>query len=564
MITPKKKAAYVVWAAILACPLALPAKSKEKPEEVNFTSSTELVLVPTVVTGKSGGHITGLTKEDFHIFENGVEQKIVSFDEMTSNTQLRERSASPAEYSNFSSGESQHGRITLIVLDFINTAFGDQVYARGQLMKYLAESSNEREPTALYTLNRSGIHIIHDFTDDPRILSAALHKVNGDSFHLVDTPQEQEQSTGTASARATSTLDVLAVQNEAGRLKAMMDKTEQDMQSFEQQLAITETLQGLRALAEAFRGTPVRKSLIWVSGGFPFGLNMDTLLPNPGHYSLTDVTDDYERTWQMLTDAQIALYPIDARGLAGFPVADASIGNPGPKFSENAIVNQMDTIMTFRTFASMTGGRAYVNYNDLDTGFREAVSDSSQYYMLGYYLDRSSKKEGWRRLAVKVKQEHVQVRARSGLFVTKSAPNPESSRLADVDMALASPLDYTSLAITVKWGNVKPSKVAGKQHVLYQVHLEPDTGLLNGGDNNHLRLEFIVRAKTPEGKWAGDAVASKVDAHPPEATMAELRHKGVSAVGGLDLAPGEYTLRLVVRDDISGRMGSVSAPLKVD
>jgi hypothetical protein len=50
----------------------------------------------------------------------------------------------------------------------------------------------------------------------------------------------------------------------------------------------------------------------------------------------------------------------------------------------------------------MTGGRAYYNSNDLVKSFRDAVSDSSEYSMLGYYLDRSKTKAGWRKLAVKV------------------------------------------------------------------------------------------------------------------------------------------------------------------
>ena len=55
--------------------------------------------------------------------------------------------------------------MTLIVLDLINTQFLDQAYARKDLLKYLTQSVNQREPTALYTLTRSGIHVIHDFAD---------------------------------------------------------------------------------------------------------------------------------------------------------------------------------------------------------------------------------------------------------------------------------------------------------------------------------------------------------------------------------------------------------------
>ena len=42
---------------------------------------------------------------------------------------------------------------------------------------------------------------------------------------------------------------------------------------------------------------------------------------------------------------------------------------------------------TLQNFADATGGRAFFDSNDLQRGFREAVEDNSDYYMLGYYLD---------------------------------------------------------------------------------------------------------------------------------------------------------------------------------
>jgi hypothetical protein len=55
-----------------------------------------------------------------------------------------------------------------------------------------------------------------------------------------------------------------------------------------------------------------------------------------------------------------------------------------------------------------------------------------------------------------------------------------------------------------------------------------------------------------------------VDVHLTPDRLAAIRQKGVAYNGALDLAPGEYTVRLVVRDNGSGRVGSVDAPLKVE
>ena len=59
-------------------------------------------------------------------------------------------------------------------------------------------------------------------------------------------------------------------------------------------------------------------------------------------------------------------------------------------------------------------------------------------------------------------------------------------------------------------------------------------------------------------------VGQKIDVHLSSEKVSAIREKGIAYAGALDLAPGEYTVRFVVRDDLSGRIGSVAAPLKVE
>jgi VWFA-related protein len=577
--------ALVFSMLVFASPNPKDDKDNNINTEVKFTSRTELVLIPTLVTDKSGNHIGGLKKEDFTVLENGAEQKVATFEEITSDTHRLSRPVNPNEFSNSVAGGSSNRRITLIVLDFINTRFADQAYARQDLLKYLTQSVDKHEPTALYTLTRSGVHVIHDFTTDPRILVAALHKVKGDAYEMVDSPEEVEAVTGTASPDGSggasgssgssggasskgsggSSNAAAAVASEAQRLQTMMEDTELNFQSFEQRLAITYTLQGMQQVAQALAVFPGRKSLIWASGGFPFSVSDNTMQLAPaGRDTLSDVLPLYEHTWQLLNDAQIALYPVDVKGLQNVSMASASISKPGKNFSRNMNWRQLDTQASFQTFASMTGGRAYFNSNDLVKGFRDAVNDSSEYYMLGYYLDQSKTKPGWRKLAVKVKRDHVEVRTRSGFFVTNATVDPESSRSADISSALQSPLDYTSLAMVVHWDKIEPGKEPGKKHANYEMHLAPDAALVNESDNNHVALEFVAVAKTPEGKTVDRPVGQTVEAHLTAEKLAGIRQKGVAYHGAIDLAPGEYTVRFVVRDNLSGRTGSVAAPLKVE
>jgi VWFA-related protein len=554
-------------------------KDKEGNPEIKITTRTELVLIPTLVTDKSGNHIAGLKKDDFTVLENGSRREVATFEEITSDPHLA-HPRNPDEFTNFA-GAGITPRITVILLDLINTPFPDQAYMRNQLLKYISQSLDRREPTGLFTLDRSGVHVIHDFTTDPDVLIAALHKVRGEPFQLVDTPEDMEMMTGTASPQGgagdsggsggesgrpgSGKALQSQMQQEAERMQAMIEDTALNFQSFEQRLAITDTLEGMQEVARALAGFRGRKSVIWAGGGFPFSVSDTTMQLAPaGRDSLSDVLPLYERTWQLLNDAQIALYPVDVKGLQS-NMPNSSIGRPSRRpgdYAHSVNWHRLDTQASFETFAAATGGRAYYNSNDLVKGFREAVLDSAQYYMLGYYLDQSHNKSGWRKLSVKVNHDHVNVRARSGFLATKSAPDSRNSN--DIALALKSPMNYTALPLTGHWEAPEVSKEAGKKRVIYVVDLAPDAGVMDPNDRNHIALDIATSATTGNGLQVARPSERKIDVYPSPELLTKVREKGVGLRGALDLAAGEYTVRIVVRDNLSGRIGSMTAPVSVE
>jgi hypothetical protein len=96
------------------------------------------------------------------------------------------------------------------------------------------------------------------------------------------------------------------------------------------------------------------------------------------------------------------------------------------------------------------------------------------------------------------------------------------------------------------------------------MHLVPDAAQIDSADNNHMELDFVALVKTPDGKAVDQPRGQKIDTHLTAEKLSSIRQNGVGYRGFLDLAPGEYTVRFVVRDDLSGRIGSVAAPLKVE
>ena len=554
--TPKLLLSSIVMASVLC---AFATNKPTKNEEVTFTARSELVLVPVLVTDRSGAHVSGLKKEDFTVYEDGAPRQIATFEEITSNNQRLVRPSNPREFSNALGGSASEQRITLIVLDFLNTPFLDQQRGRQELLKYLMESVDEREPTGLLVLTSSGLQVIHDFTTDPLVLVGALHRVASDAGTKWKMSEElQAKAAADDLAQVGRQNDI---QSEVDKLEIIAARGELNLQRFQERLAITITLQAMQQVAQAMRGFSGRKALIWVSGGFPFDINEKFNIAGGD----ADLNDSYERTFQLLEDAQVAIYPVDDKGLQANS-ADAAVAHLGAGPGDNVRAGnwaRMDTEATFQTFATATGGRAYFNSNDLVKGFRDAVRDSSQYYLLGYYLDHTNAKPAWRKLAVKVKQKHVEVRSRSGFFVTNATVNPANSRDADMAAALYSPLDCTALKLVARWETTEPVKQPGKKRVVYLLDLAADPSVVDLTDNNHLRLDFLAIAISPEGKAVGQPEGKVVDLHLTSETLAELREKGLSYRGSVELSPGQYNVRIVVRDSLTGKMGSVSAPLTV-
>jgi hypothetical protein len=46
--------------------------------------------------------------------------------------------------------------------------------------------------------------------------------------------------------------------------------------------------------------------------------------------------------------------------------------------------------------------------------------------------------------------------------------------------------------------------------------------------------------------------------------MASLRSSGIDMKNALELGPGSYVVRVVIRDNVTGKIGSVTAPLTVN
>jgi hypothetical protein len=179
--------------------------------------------------------------------------------------------------------------------------------------------------------------------------------------------------------------------------------------------------------------------------------------------------------------------------------------------------------------------------------------------LLGYYVDNLNTKPGWRKLQIQVARKDVEVHARTGFLVTNATIDPELTHKEDVAFALSSPFDSTGLEVTVRWQGISPD--GDKKKVGFAVHL-PASGVIDERDKNRFDIDFIAQASkvgAPVGN-AGQTIKGTV----PAASMDKIKADGILYQNALELPAGNYQVRFVVRDNLSGRIGSVSAPLTVN
>lgn len=563
------------WAlfAILFLSVLTPGAAQENTATNKLASRTNLVLVPVVVTDKKGVHIRGLKKDDFDVKEDGKVQPLASFEEISANADPIQRAALPPNAFTNEVTDEHPKELEIIALDLLNTPFTSQAQARQGLIEFLSKSVNENSLLALVVFQSNHVRMIHNFTTDRAVLTATIKKLqgsltardkltNGDVAGDADT--EAAQIEAIFSGFGADTTQIAGARAQARGIASQFDA------SRERQAGM-ETLECLQQVAQYFSAVPGRKSLIWASTGFRFAFGSTT-----GDFVRGSTPADWQQTVHALHDANIAVYPVDVGGLIPIaPNAKIAIDMPVPGSNndvrarsgaleavsagmfEDPTASKHDTM---RAIADMTGGEAFYNNNDLENLFRQASLDSSQYYVLTYYTAEKGK-DGWRKIDVKVHQDGVHIRSRNGFFFTKAVRNPESSQQMEEAMAVRSSLNFTELPIRGMWQQIEPDGKNRKVH--FTLSIPPGAVTIDTDHGNHFSLDFLIVATDAQGQEAGK-ISQRVDRQLPPAGASQIQANGITYPNVLTLLPGEYSVHLAVRDNITGKIGSVVVPLKVE
>jgi hypothetical protein len=286
---------------------------------------------------------------------------------------------------------------------------------------------------------------------------------------------------------------------------------------------------------------------------------------------LQESEEDVRRTSAFLSQAQIAIYPVDARGLMGASNADASssgLSSVGTLMTANDFGQTVTASSAFREasqasmqdLAQQTGGRVFKNRNDIANCVGAASSDGDTYYALGYYPDKKKFDNAFHKLKVAVSRPGVQLRYRAGYFAVD--PSKENRKERDAELAVALRDEAVQSTMVLFDARVVPPPPADKATVPIQFLVQPDTFSMeeakNGGRS--INLDFYAAAFTSDGKVAantGKTVSATITAD----QYAQVQQKGLLLPLEVKLSPGTYNLRLAVRDNRTGYLGTLGVPL---
>jgi len=510
-----------------------PTTSQGQPPK--FRSDTRLVRVTVVVHDDRNQPVEGLTAQDFRVLDNGKEQPIALLD-VQARVVAPAAAGAPAAnvFSNAIKGRAAGG-VTVILFDRLNTDWTDQAQARAHIFKYLSQVK-PTEPIAFYVLDSSVVHVIHDFTRDTSSLLRALNRVQRRTSLEAAVAKELPPLRSDSGDAATDAM-----------MDAALNRMDLAVKGFYLGDRAESTLSALEAIARHLSGVQGRKNLIWVSSAFPVSF-IDGM--GGGMPQRRSMNAEVNRAARAITDADVAVYPVDARGLVP---TFASV--PG---AQQTVFNGLSTIMpnvdTMRLTADLTGGRAYFNTNDLGGAIGRAVDDTRLTYVLGYYLPGGSWDGRFHEIKVTVRRRDLEVRHRTGYLAVPTPPQDVATRQNALVRALRSPIDASGLQLTV---TAEPA--AGG---LLRLSMRIDTrALLFHADAGSwvASVDVAIAQALSDGRLDRTADLNLPLRFTPE-MRAQADWKGLVFNRQVDVRADAHELRIAVRDTASGEVGTVTIP----
>jgi VWFA-related protein len=553
--------------------------------------TSRLVDVGVVVVDKKGQPVTGLNAADFAVYDNGRRQEVKFFNsyavngnpaaaQPTASSTPDSKPASPVRtYSNqadsggavstanstVSNSIAATTNTTVLLIDESHIAWTDLSNARNQILKFL-QGLGPGERVGLYTISGRGFRVLTEVTSDHAAVIARLKKW---------TPTAQSASNGQEDEtrnrqqfetvhNATDLNSVNGNQTDAPDGQTPIDPQLLTMGSNPGRASLIVLLGVARHLASI----PGHKSLVWIASD---NVLVDWNDQSVGVDKNTTTVDSFAlHAQEAMNEAHVAAYPLDVSQLeAGGIGADS--GNRNVELDPTNIANsapgggarEMDAGRTkasmlqdlrpiqgpIRQVADATGGRIIRRSGDLAAELGSIVQDGHATYQVGFYPDTPADGQYHTVMLKLVDKKGLSIRGRSGYLYAKE-PTTLKERFRQ---AIWQPSDAAEIKVTatVDGGQANPNLKIN----VATTDLAPELRGARWWDK--LDIFFVQR---DDAGMRADLEGQTLGLSLKQATYDKLVTDGVPFEHAVTLKPGTGSLRVLVVDENSGRMGSVTLP----
>ena len=581
-------------------------------------TNANLVLVDVVVRER-GRPVEGLQASDFHVMEDGHEQKVTVFEEHKASDATEFNKAldlPPHMFSNYPRYKLTSAA-NVLLLDSLNTQQQQQNWVRQRIDKYLGDVPAGTQ-LALFTLG-SKLQMVTGFTTNAGTIEAALSgtRTQPQKTGTMDTTFDQttesmndqieQNAANLANANAGNETNNQTLVGGLSIGQRMMDFTA-EAHGLEMDTRVRFTLAALEELGRYLSTIPGRKNLIWFSGAFPITFSANPTGNDVNPESGLDLTeyrsyqDEVREIGAIFAQGRVAVYPVDARGSMTLP--NASLVNAQPEAEVGmqtdlqtaqgeAVQNDLtvpqqweDEHITMREIARDTGGEAFVGANGVGNAVGKAVvkaiDDGSNYYTLGYVPADKNYNGSYRKIDVRMEEAHYTLDYRRGYFAND--PNkpaaggiPNLSAITTAMVHGAPPLSQIVFDVRVLPAGDPPpgaEQPAGEmakdlkgpvRRETVDYYIDPrnlDYRTLRDGRH---RLEFEVTQAIYDASGRRlnfTDLGGEMDLTPEQET--EARRHGLHFRQQIDAPARDVWLRLGVQDKLSGRIGTLEIPLAAE
>lgn len=605
--------------------------SQQPPSKQDSAASTSFVLRQTVrrvrldvvVTDGQGRPVKGLNASDFQVAEDGKPQSIRQFESRGADVTpvaLPKRPPLPLRTFMNLPAAPERGPLTVLLYDVLNTPLDAQTTARAQMLEFLKKNSGRR--IAIFVLG-DRLRILQGFTQDTDSLEHAAANAGTMPQSSTNLFSNTSQIDGMNKLAADAASDVS--NPGASGMAAAIQKTADREASAEARYAsylidrrVDITLDALAQIGHFLSSVPGRKSLLWFSGSFPASILPDpekSIIQPNATTSPTAQSDDSKRNYldrmrkatNSLNTAEVAIYPIDARGLqtnAYFNASANKLTGSGPsalKAGQSSFNHSASEFAAMDDLSEQTGGRAFYNTNGLKEALEKAADDGTNYYSL-VYAPTNPKFDGTlRKVSVHLEHGHYHLAYRRTYFADDLDSPVHSDATADKE-----PVPTDTMALAWEFGAPpahdlifavhmepvgKPEKATAEEMATlapYQKQaakvedrklVEPVTPVMmqkyeivyaaaatqldtpQSADNRYQSdVSFAALAFDEDGETLWGTKSQMKDSI-PASKFVNIQRDGFQAVQAVSLPVNTAVIRLVVRDEHSGRIGSMEIRL---